>query len=190
MSVQRILTVPNPLLRQKANPVGRIDKKTLEIINDLKDTLLFQENPKGVGISAPQIGRLVRICLVYSRKSKKLLTLVNPEIIWKSKRIVDHIPESKNPYEGCLSVPGYWGLVKRHKEIKIRYLTPENQAVVRKFSGFTGVVVQHEIDHLDGILFIDRILEQKARLPAGQGKLYKLEKDKEGKDVFMEVEIQ
>lgn len=181
MSVKEIITVPDPTLRQKSKPMVNIDKKTLAIIQDLKDTLAFQKSPRGVGISAPQIGKLWRICLIFSKKSKKLLTLINPEIIWKSKRIVASVPESKNPLEGCLSVPGYWGQVKRHKKIKVHYLTSNKQTVIRKFSGFTGTIVQHEIDHLNGILFIDRILEQ------GQ-KIYKQEK-KEGENVLTEVEI-
>ena len=193
MAVQKILTIPNPLLRQKSKGVAKIsakggpasgwDKKLLNLVKDLKDTLAAQENPRGVGISAPQIGKLYQVCLVFSRKSKKFLTFINPEIIWNSKRMVKSVPESKNPYEGCLSVPGYWGQVKRHKEVKVRYLTENGQAVIRKFSGFTSVVIQHEIDHLEGILFIDKILKQK-------GKLYKLEKDKEDKDLFVEVEFE
>jgi peptide deformylase len=182
MAIQKILTVPEPLLRQKSRPVTKIDKKILEVIQDLKDTLAAQENPRGVGISAPQIGELWRICLIFSKKSKRLLILINPEIIWKSKKIVYAVPESKNPLEGCLSVPGYWGSVKRHKRVKVRYLSPNNQIVVRRFSGFTSTIFQHEYDHLEGILFIDRILEQ------GE-KIYKQEKDKEGKNVLTEVEI-
>lgn len=182
MAIQKILTVPEPLLRQKSKPVVNIDKKTLAIIKDLKDTLASQKSPRGVGISAPQIGKLWRICLVFSKKSKKLLILINPEIIWKSKRIIEAVPESKNPLEGCLSVPGYWGPVKRHKRVKVRYLSQNNQVVVRKFSGFSSTIFQHEYDHLQGILFIDRILEQK-------GKVYKQEKDEEGKNVLTEVKI-
>lgn len=183
MAIQKILTVPNPLLRQKSKPVKKIDKKVRRIIQNLHETLSSRgQNPKGVGLAAPQIGKQVRICLVYSKSSHKLLTLINPEIIWKSKRMTISVPGSKNPYEGCLSVPGYWGQVKRHKQVKVRYLTPQNQVVTRKFSGFTGVVAQHEIDHLDGILFIDRVLVQK-------GKLYKIEKNKEGKDELIEVKL-
>ena len=182
MSKQKILTVPNPLLRQKSKPVQKIDKKIQKIVRDLKDTLKIEEGPQGVGLAAPQIGQPYRLCLVFSKKSKKFLTLINPEIIWKSKAMVNRVPESKNPYEGCLSVPGYWGLVKRYKEIKVCYFTEGGKKVTRKFSGFTATVAQHEIDHLDGILFIDRILEQKS-------KLYKLEKGKDGKEIFREVEI-
>jgi len=182
MAIQKILTIPNPLLRQKSKPVVKIDEKIYKIIQDLKDTLKFQENPRGVGLSAPQIGKLFQICLVFSKKSKKILTLINPEIIWKSKEMTNPTPKNKNPYEGCLSVPGYWGIVKRHKEIKVRYLDEKNKLVIRKFSGFTAVVAQHEIDHLEGILFIDRILEQK-------GKIYQLKKDEQGKDFLIEVKI-
>ena len=182
MAVQKIITLPNPILRQKSKPVQKIDKRVHQIIQNLHETLSGEQNPKGVGLAAPQIGNLVRICLVYSKPSHKILTLINPEITWQSKRISRGVVGSKNPYEGCLSVPGIWGIVERHKQIKVRYLTPNSQTVIRKFSGLTGVVAQHEIDHLNGILFIDRILKQ-------HGKLYKIEKVKEGKEVFTEVEL-
>lgn len=182
MAVQKIITLPNPILRQKSKPVQKIDKRVHQIIQNLHETLSDEQSPKGVGLAAPQIGNLVRICLVYSKSSRKLLTLINPEIIWQSKRISKGVPDSKNPYEGCLSVPGIWGAVERHKQIKVRYLTPNNQTVIRKFSGLTGVVAQHEIDHLNGILFIDRILKQ-------HGKLYRTEKNKEGKEELVEVKL-
>ncbi len=190
MAIQKIITIPDPILRQKSKSVESIDKRVFDMVKDLTETLGKTKTPKGVGISAPQIGKLVRICLVYSKESKKLLTLINPEIIWKSKRISKAVPESENPYreatssayEGCLSAPELWGSVERHKTIRVRYQTLNNQTIVRKFSGFTGIVAQHEIDHLDGILFIDRILQQK-------GKLYQIEKDKEGKEEFVEVKL-
>lgn len=158
--------------------MAKINQETLALIDNLKDTL----KGVGVGISAPQIGRNLRICLVYSKNSRRLLTLINPEILWESKRISKGVVGSKNPYEGCLSVPGIWGIVERHKQIKVRYLTPTKHEVVRKFSGFNSVVLQHEIDHLNGILFIDRVREQ-------QGKLYKLEKNEEGKKELIEVKL-
>lgn len=181
MAVQKVLTVPNPILRQKSKPVVKVDKETLEIIKDLRETLISLENPRGAGLSAPQIGKQVRICLVYSKETKESLVFINPEITWKSKK--SNLRDKHLYYEGCLSVPGYWGLVKRAKVIKVRYLTLNSRRASRRFSGLIGAVVQHEIDHLDGILFIDRIL-------AKGGKLYKMVgKDKQEKDIFKEVEI-
>lgn len=184
MAIQKILTVPNPILRQKSKPVGKIDKKIKNLVAQMVQFLKTGAEGKqmGLGLSAPQIGKLLRIIVVWSKSSRRCLPMINPKIIWKSKRTRLGIPESKNPYEGCLSVPNIWGKVRRHSVIKVLYQTPANQRVIRKFRGLNGVVIQHEIDHLEGILFIDRILEQK-------GKLYKLVKDKEGKDVFVEVEF-
>lgn len=118
----------------------------------------------GVGLAAPQIGVSQRIIVVWSKGSKALLPMINPEIVWKSKRTKLGVPESKIPFEGCLSVPGFWGKVRRHSVIKLRYLTPYNQRVIRKFKGITGVIIQHETDHLDGILFTDRIIKQGGKL--------------------------
>lgn len=179
---KKIITIPNPILRQKTKPIAQVDAKVLGIVNNLKKSLLAQKEPQGVGIAAPQIGLSERICLVYSRESRKFLTLISPEIVWRSKRMLPCLPNKDNPYEGCLSAPGLWGMVIRHKTIKVRYLSPQGQVVTRRFSGFTGIICQHEIDHLDGILFVDRILQQK-------GKLYEMKKNKEGKEELVEVNL-
>lgn len=179
---KKIVTIPDPILRQKTKTVSRVDEKVLGVVDDLKKSLHAQQEPQGVGIAAPQIGYSARICLVYSRKSRKFLTLISPEIVWKSKRMLPCIPNKDNPYEGCLSAPGLWGKVIRHKTVKVRYLSTQGQTVTRKFSGFTGIICQHEIDHLDGVLFVDRILRQK-------GKLYEMKKNKEGKEELVEVKL-
>lgn len=162
----KILTVPNPFLRQKSKPVAKIDNRIRQLVAQMREFIRKGESnrKKGVGLSAPQIGQLLRIIMVWSAGSQKFLAMVNPEIIWRSKR-------TRLGLEGCLSVPGIWGKVRRFSVIKIRYQTPAGQIVIRKFRGLTGVVVQHETDHLDGILFIDRVLGQK-------GKLYRYDKTK------------
>lgn len=179
-----IITVPNPLLRQKSKevnpPVGG-DKKIFDLIKQLEETATKKEGVKGVGLSAVQIGTLKRIFIAWSEKSHKFLTFINPKIVWQSKRLILGTPRA-NKLEGCLSVPGIWGLVKRHQVIKMRYQTPNGQIVTRKFRGFLGVICQHEYDHLEGILFTDRILEQK-------GKLYEIKKDEEGKERLEEVKL-
>ena len=166
----KILTVPNPILRKKSKSVARI---TPEIKKLVEEMILFlktggeKEGPKGkatgVGLAAPQIGQSSRIVVIWSKASRQFLAMINPKIIWQSKRTRLGM-SGKNPYEGCLSVPGVWGKVRRHSVIKTRYLTPTGAVVIRKFKGLTGVIVQHEIDHLEGILFIDRIVEQKGQI--------------------------
>jgi len=208
----KIITVPNPLLRQKSKeinpPVGG-DKKTFDLIKELKQTVRSTEGIKGVGISAIQIGVPKRVFIAHSDASNKFLVFINPVVVWKSKRMLSGVPRT-NKLEGCLSVPGIWGQVKRHQVIKLRYQTISGQIITRRFRGFLGIICQHEYDHLEGILFTDRVLEQKACLPSlarppglrpgevgrgaratsGQGRLFKLEKDKEGKEKLVEFNFE
>lgn len=178
----KILTTPNPILTQPAKPIKRIDKKVLEFIEEMKKTLQSTENPKGVGLAAPQIGKLWQIFLTRPTPEAKIQVFINPQILWKSKEMTDGVPERERKLEGCLSIPGVWGYIKRHQTIKLRYKTPDNKTHTKKFSGFIATIIQHEMDHLAGRLFPAHVLEQK-------GKFYKIKKDKEGKDVLEEVEI-
>lgn len=175
----KIITVPDPRLRTKSKAIV-FDKKTVQVIKELRETLVTKEGTKGVGLSAVQIGVLQRVFVAFSNKSKKMLVFINPEILWYSKRETKGAPESRNKYEGCLSVPGIWGMVKRSCAIKIKYQTETGRALVRRFSGLTAIVIQHEYDHLNGILFVDRALEQKS-------KLYQLKTDEQGKELLREI---
>lgn len=162
----KILAVPNPILHQKSKPVKKIDQEIRRLAEEM---IIFlksgsREKVRGIGLSAPQIGKLRRIIVVWSKPSRKFLPMINPEIIWKSRRTRLGVTESKNPYEGCLSVPGVWGKVRRYSVVKVHYLTPKGTPVIRKFKGLTGVIVQHEIDHLEGILFTQRIVEQGGKI--------------------------
>jgi peptide deformylase len=177
----KIITVPNPLLRQKSEKVQKIDKEILDLIDELEQTATKKEGTKGVGLSAIQVGIPKQVFIAWSEKSRKFLAFIDPEIIWKSKRMILGVPRA-NKLEGCLSVPGIWGLVKRHQVVKVRYQTPTGQIITRRFKGFLGVIVQHEYDHLQGILFTDRVLQQK-------GKLYELKKDKNGKEYLEEIKL-
>lgn len=178
----KIITVPNPILRQKSHPVeGSSEAKSL--IKKLKETVISKEGSvTGVGLAAVQIGIPKKVFLAYSKASRKFLGFINPKIIWYSKRVTSGIPDSKNKYEGCLSLSGKWGLVCRSKKIKITYQTETGQSQTRTFSGQIATIIQHEYDHLNGILFIDRILEQK-------GKIYELVKDEEGEEILKEITI-
>jgi len=176
----KIITIPNPLLREKSKEIQVFDKKIQDLADELRKTLIDHEKKiKGVGLSAVQIGVLKRIFIVYSQSSKQFLTFINPQIIWFSKRLTD---SKKGRYEGCLSVPGKWAKATRSKEVKVRYQTESGTPQVRKFSGLTATIIQHEYDHLEGILFIDRALEQKA-------KIYEIVKDEKGKESLQEVKL-
>lgn len=159
-----------------------IDQATTDLAAELKKTLIEKEGVKGVGLSAVQIGVPKKVFLAYSKPSRMFLTFINPEILWYSEEKTQGVPESKNKYEGCLSVPNYWSIIKRSSSIKIRYQTLSGKKQTRFFLGFTATIIQHEYDHLEGILFIDRALQQKS-------KIYQLEKDTEGKEVLKEVTI-
>jgi peptide deformylase len=173
----KILTIPNSILRKKSQPAVW-NKKTRDLVETLKKALTNDKGGvKGVGLAAVQIGTPKRVFVAYSEKSKKFLTFINPEIIWLSKRLTS---KKDQKYEGCLSLPNKWTQIKRAKEIKVKYQTDTGQIQTRKFSGQMAIIIQHEYDHLGGILFVDRVLEQKA-------KLYELKTDEEGKEYLEEI---
>jgi len=180
----KIITVPNPKLRLKSKPVKRVDKKLLQLIEALKETLLKSEDPPGVGLSAPQVSKNWQIFLTYFqtnnrfgiKPNKQIKVYLNPQIIKQSKRLTFG-PDKDNPLmEGCLSIPKIYGPVKRYQTIKLKYqvVDPKSKQLVEEktvFKDFAARVAQHELDHLNGILFTDRVKDQ-------TGQLYVLENDR------------
>lgn len=143
-----ILTNPNPLLRRVSIPVIPEDlasKETQAYIDELEVAMVEHD---GVGLASPQVGIAKRI--ISTNVHGKTEAFINPEIIEKSFRTA--LSE-----EGCLSVPGIYGLVKRHKNITVKALNRAGKEVVLKLTDLSAFVFQHEIDHLDGILFIDKV---------------------------------
>jgi peptide deformylase len=138
----------NPILRKKSAIVREITKKTLKLIKDMQETMIIS---KGVGLAAPQVGVNERLVLI-TLDNKKILAMINPRILGFSEEIC--LME-----EGCLSLPGMWGKVERAKEITIEFQTVKGQKTVIKLNGFEAREAQHEIDHLEGILFTDYIDE-------------------------------
>lgn len=173
MAKQKILTLPNPILRKKSKKVGKVDKKVLNLVEKINEVLKTKKDPIGLGLSAVQIGNLKRI---FSAKiNGQIETFINPEITWFSRKKTLGGEKDKPFLEGCLSVPKFYGEVLRSQKIKIKYTNGQGQLLEKEFSGLEARVVQHESDHLDGILFIDRILEQK-------GQLYKITKNEREKE--------
>ena len=167
--VRKILSTTNPKLRVPSKPVGKVDKKVGQIIRDLTETLKIQKDPEGVGLAAPQIGKNLRIFVMLD--DGEIRAIVNPEIVKISGSTGKAKKTKKGDImEGCLSLPHYYGPLKRSDHIALKYLSPEGKEVTEDFVGFTAQIVQHEIDHLNGILFVDRLLEVKKPL-------YKLEGD-------------
>ncbi len=153
-----ILTIPNPILKKKAKKVSLIDNSIKEIIGDMVSTL---RKVGGAGLAAPQVGKSIRIIIIESKSEDKknnqekkttipLTILINPEI-------VKHSEEKEKDEEGCLSLPNIWGIVPRYKKITVRGLDRDGKKVKIKASGLLSKVLQHEIDHLNGILFTQRI---------------------------------
>ncbi len=158
--IKKVVQAGDPKLRKVSKPVDKIDKKILLLIADLKETLLAHKNPEGVGLAAPQIGKNLRVFVM--RDGKEIKTVINPEIVSISKvKATKTKKENKNEIlEGCLSIPHYYGPLTRGKEITIKYLNEDGQRIIESFKGFPAQIVQHEIDHLEGFLFVDRLLEQ------------------------------
>lgn len=160
--ITKILTVKDPVLRRESKNVTKFDKKIFSLIKDLKDTLIVQKDPIGVGLAAPQIGKNLRMFAV--KPKEKINIIVNPEIVSVSKEPKELIDEHTRLMEGCLSLPNLYGPLKRPDSIKINYLDEKGDKKTSLFDGFEAQIIQHEIDHLNGILFVDRLLEQKKPL--------------------------
>jgi len=150
-SMLNIVTIPDPILRKRAEEVTKIDERILKIVDEMIYAL--ENNPrKGIGLAAPQVGIPIRIIIAKSgRKNDDAITygLINPEIIKASD-------EKELDYEGCLSVPDTYGLVERSKKVVVKALNKNGKKVTLKASGLFARVLQHEIDHLDGILLTEK----------------------------------
>jgi len=166
--ISKILQSKDPLLRQDAKKVAKVDKKILGVIKDLKDTLKVQKEPEGVGLAAPQIGKSLRIFVADYKNFQRVI--INPEILEISKsKTEDNKKSKKEILEGCLSLPYYYGPLKRAARIKVKYLNEKGEEVIEIFEGFDAQIILHEIDHLNGILFVDHILEEKKPLYKVEG---------------------
>lgn len=163
--ILKVVDVKNPILRQKAKPVAKIDKKVLTLIDSMRETLVAQKDPEGVGLAAPQVGKSLQIFLVHYKSFNQVF--INPQILEvdKAKKInKEGKRKNKEILEGCLSLPHYYGPIKRSQKVKLAYQNEKGEKITKEFTGFDAQIVQHEVDHLEGRLFVDKILEQKAPL--------------------------
>ncbi len=161
MPVQKILLYPHPILKKMCRPVADIDPEIASLIQDLVDTM--HAGPGSVGVAASQIGVSLRICVVdvSARRPGKdnnhgLLVMVNPEIVAREGGAVMR--------EGCMSIPDYTGEVERATAITVRFTDEAGNVREVAAEGFEAVAIQHEMDHLDGVLFLDRIASLKTGL--------------------------
>ena len=172
-----ILVTPNPVLREIAKPVTKVDKKLLDLINQMRKALLAAKDPEGVGLAAPQVGVPLRLFLARPNFKKPPILFINPEIISYSQRQQTHNTRN-GVYEGCLSIPHHYAPLKRSMAVTVKYQTikspPSPSEILidktENFSGFLAHIIQHEVDHLNGILFIDHVLSQNSKLFRIQGK--------------------
>ncbi|MEC8749982.1 MAG: peptide deformylase [Chloroflexota bacterium] len=156
MSILPILTFPNSLLRKKAKPIKIIDNELKDLIVNMTDTL---KQAQGVGLAANQVGVLKRLCIIKSSPDEDYKAYINPEILKKTgTRFVN---------EGCLSFPEYNGIVKRSISITARYLDETGGRIKINAHELLSQALEHEIDHLNGILFIDHLKEHEKLVKNG-----------------------
>ncbi len=202
----KIVQAPNPVLSQVAKTTGKVDSSIYNLIEEMKKTLSQTKDPEGVGLAAPQVGKSLRLFIAKPNPKSKVQIFINPEIVSNNDGVkltgdelaglpaealakvgpqttsATEAPEESKKLEGCLSLPTIWGEVKREKNVTVKFIDEKGQIQTKTFSGLLATIVQHETDHLNGILFPKRVLEQK-------GKLYKSKKDKNGEDIFQELDL-
>ncbi|NLK51737.1 MAG: peptide deformylase [Syntrophomonadaceae bacterium] len=144
MAVFEVITIGDPLLREKAKPVKKITPNIIKLLKNMADTMY--DTRIGVGLAAPQIGISKRVVVI--DVGEGIIELINPEIITGEGSEVDT--------EGCLSVPGVSGKVKRWRKVKVQALDRHSKRFELEAEGLLARALQHEIDHLEGILFVDR----------------------------------
>ncbi len=153
MALLHILHYPDPRLRVKAAPVDHVDGEVRRLVDDMFETMY---DAPGIGLAAPQVNVARRIIVLdVSEKRDAPLALINPEIL--------HREDSEKMEEGCLSVPGIYEMVERAARIRVRALDPDGRPMEMEAEGLQAVCIQHEIDHLDGRLFVDYLTEMKRR---------------------------
>lgn len=158
MSVRSIRVLPDPVLRRRARRITSIDSSVQQLVDDMIETL---RAASGVGLAAPQVGVPLRVAVI-GIPGEEVITLINPEIV---KRQGERVIE-----EACLSVPGYQGEIRRSVWVKVKAQDRQGKHFRLKGEELLAQALEHEIDHLDGILYVDRV---------GPEKLWKLEPESE-----------
>lgn len=158
MTELQIVTLPDEVLRKKARPVTKFDDDLQTLIDNMIETMRVAS---GVGLAAPQVGQSLQLAVIESlpkideegneiEDSRELFVIVNPRIVWESRDVVDGI-------EGCLSIPGYVGEVERPHAVRVRAQDRRGKPIKLRLKGWTARIFQHEIDHLNGVLYIDKL---------------------------------
>ena len=154
MSKRKIVIEPDPILRKKSDSLEKVDNELRSLLDDMLETMY---SAPGIGLAAVQIGilkRLIVIDISKEKNKKNPLFLINPEIVSKSKNTSIY-------EEGCLSLPGHFAEIERPADCEIRYIDYDGKKRELKANGLLSTCIQHEIDHLDGVLFIDYLSKLK-----------------------------
>jgi peptide deformylase len=150
MALLSIITAPDPRLKVKAKPVPRVDDATRRLFDDMLETMYAAP---GIGLAAPQVGaakRVIVLDIAREGEPPNPLRIANPELLWTSDELI-------TASEGCLSLPEHYADVERPKAIRLRYLDYENEIRVLEAEGLLATCIQHEMDHLEGVLFVDHL---------------------------------
>ena len=153
----KILQLPNPLLRQKSVEITDVNDEIRKTLNDMLETMY---EARGVGLAAPQVGllhRMVVIDIASKDEEPQPIKMINPVIVWRSD-------ETESGSEGCLSIPNQYAPVERNVAVKVEYLDEKGEKQILDAQGFLAVAVQHELDHLDGIIFIDHLSDLRRKM--------------------------
>jgi peptide deformylase len=165
MALREIITSKNPILRRKAKKAAKITPELRALADDMVETM---RAAPGVGLAAPQVAESVRLFVAELEESEenpgsgRTYIIFNPEFVWKSDEITDGV-------EGCLSIPGWAGEVTRHHKVVVKGLDRSGRRIRVEAEGWLARVFQHEMDHLDGVLFTDRISDPEKIWPIKEG---------------------
>jgi peptide deformylase len=147
MAVMPVIKMDNPLLHRKAKKVGKIDSSIQKLIDDMVETM---HEVGGVGLAAPQVGVPLQLVVIQETDEADVITLINPEIVKTSE-------ETEMMTEGCLSLPGYRGEIKRFTSVTVRARDHQGKLIRIKGEDLLSQVLQHEIDHINGIVYVDHL---------------------------------
>lgn len=158
-SIKHVQTgMNNPILRSISEEVEEINQELIIFCHKL---LILMYQNKGVGLAAPQVGENIRVIATSQRDKKKTKDKLLGETIMINPKILDRSKETILREEACISLPNCTGMVKRHRDITVEFLDLQGKKQNKKYKEFNAVIIQHEIDHLDGVLFMDKVVKKK-----------------------------
>ena len=157
MAILPILELPDPVLRQRARKVRKIDSSVLKLADDMVQTM---KDANGVGLAANQVGILKRVIVIQLPEEEEVRIYINPEIIYREGE--------QDWYDGCLSIPGFRGLITRSVWIKFQALTEDSTIVKLRADDLLSLAIEHEVDHLNGVLYIDHLKEHEKLIPISE----------------------